>query len=111
MKQKPFYQCEHCVYYTPYYNICEDRIWQVDYGYCELKKKKIKPSLRNCQHFRLLSESKKYKEKQEKIQDYEQQIYNVLHRIEQSIKSFKTFLNKDRQGQKIDGCLINDRGH
>ena len=108
MKEKAFYQCEHCVYYTPYYNICENRIWRVSCGHCDFRKKTMKISLRNCQYFQLLTDSEKAKQRCEQIENCEKYLCDTLHRIEKTIKSFKIYLNKDDDVQKLDDCLMED---
>ncbi|MBQ8522960.1 MAG: hypothetical protein IJ458_04845 [Clostridia bacterium] len=106
--QPPFYQCEHCVYYTPYYNICDDRICKLYCGHCEFKNKYIRPSLRDCKDFKLLTESEKVKQKQEQILDYEKYLCDTLHKMEKSIKSFSVYLNKNKDIQILDKCIMED---
>lgn len=108
MREKPFYQCEHCIYYTPYYNICGDRIWRVSCGHCSFRKKYIKLSLRDCKHFELLPEHEKVKQKGELVENYEKYICGTLHRIEKAVKYLKIYLNKDEDEQKLDNCLLED---
>ena len=105
MKEKAFYQCEHCIYYTPYYNICESGIYKVYCGHCDFRNRAVKPSLRDCQHFKLLNENEKIEQKREIIENYEKYLCESLHKIEKSIKSFKLYINKDEQNQKVDNFL------
>ena len=108
MKQKPFYQCEHCVYYTPYYNICEERIWKVNCGYCSYNKKCVKPSLRDCKNFKYLSKGNKVKQMKDEIKDYQKYLCDTLRRVEKSIKSFMLYLDKDKANLKLDKYLKDD---
>lgn len=106
MKQKPFYQCEHCVYYTPYYNICDDKVAKVHCGYCDLKRKIVKPSLRQCVEFNLFTMEDMQSKNCELIQICEKDIFNKLHKIERQVKSLKLYLNKYDETLKIDKNLV-----
>lgn len=98
MKQKPFYQCEHCIHYIQHYNISEDRIYRVACGHCKCKDKDLKPSLRDCKYFKQKVETEQMKEKEELC-------LKVLKEVEKTLKHLKLYLNKDKQGLKIDMCL------
>lgn len=98
MKEKPFYQCEHCLHYVQHYNISEDRIYKVACGHCKCKDKNLKPSLRDCRFFEQRVEENENKEIHENV-------LNILKQVEKTIKYFKLYLNKNQDGQKIDNCL------
>ena len=94
MKQKPFYQCEHCVYYIQHYSISKDRIYKVGCGHCKCKDKDLKPSLRDCRFFIQRIEVDEHKENQEHT-------LKVLKEIEKTIKYLKLYLNKEDE-KKIE---------
>ncbi len=98
MKEKAFYQCEHCVYFTQHYNISDDRIYKVGCGHCKCKDKDLKPSLRDCKFFKQELEEDTRKEKEEHC-------LKVLKEVEATIKYLKLYLNKNEECQKVDTCL------
>lgn len=102
MKPKPFYKCEHCVYYTSYYNICDDVIVKVHCGYCNLKTKMVKLSLRDCAEFELFASTQKEDKAREVVQTRYDDVFKKLRKIEKQLKCLKVYLNKDDTNLKID---------
>lgn len=96
---KPYYPCEHCIYFYQHYGISDEMIHKLSCGRCDIKKQIVKMTQRRCKYFKELT-NEVVMEKKERRAMY------VLTSIEKNLANLKLYFNNDKASQKIDKCLI-----
>lgn len=96
---KPYYPCEHCIYFYQHYELSYEMIHKLSCGHCNVKKQIVKLSQRECKYF------EEHKDKIDRVEKENHALY-VLSNIEKNIANLKLYFNSDRALQQVDKCLL-----